>query len=180
MKILITLLKVLGAIVMVLMLIVGMLDHKSMDLVSETVPTGPDDLAPVTLTVKSFNETPGGYLFSAREYPTQFVVTIGSQKDDIKGQVQVGQQIDVSIKAESISDLSRLFVVPVYGLSQVDGTRLFDASQTIPVQTSEAFKTTVRLADLLIGVPVLYFAGLILYPVLKGLRKRRRINHSHH
>jgi hypothetical protein len=135
---------------------------------SEFVPSGPNDVGSLQITVKSIeaiNST--GYEIRAEELPTKFALaTISPTFNQVKSQVKAGDTVTLIIKKELIDRLPALgsATLLAYGISLKDGTVIFDNSQHLPTHPTPLSS---------IG---LFFCGISVIPALYLVTRISRRN----
>jgi hypothetical protein len=137
---------------------------------NEFVPSGPDDIGSVQITVKSLNAVSStGYEIFAEEVPTKFILgTLPPTFEKIKSVVRVGDRVNLRIKKELIDHLQGLSIVLAYGISLEGRTNVLDVSQHIPKHTGLGFSVLDIIFYMMVGIPALYF--------LRRIFSRKRAN----
>ena len=162
-----TILKWIANVVMGIVLILGILDTFGMSMVTNMIPSGPDDLATTTITVKSIETTPQGFLLTSQEYPTNFVAQLIPPPENFKTLVQVGHKVNLSVKKEAADKLASTKILQFYKLTLEDGQQVFDTTNTIVSIPPDAAATAQAMFHRMIIIPLIYFVALLLYPSVR-------------
>ena len=165
-------------ILMALILVVGVIDLVGTKIVSQVLPTGPDDLGAVELTVKTLDEMPKGFVLTADQYPSRFVIVLVPPPKDLKALVQPGHKVNVLLKKEEVNNLQNVPVIQIYSLTLEDGKKIFDTSQTIPRNPDLGTQKAQRLFYRMIWIPTLYFLALVLFPRTCGCWRKDKANQA--
>jgi hypothetical protein len=146
----------------------------------QVVPTNPDDLESVQITVKSLDVDANSSMakLSAEEYPTKFILGFLSKAPNLESEIRVGQKVSVRIKKGIKSELPHTYSIVTYGLALEDGTTLFDSSHEF-LSNRDRSMISFNVVNVVFygmtAIPFLYFFVRILFRLRRDARSKQTL-----
>ena len=163
-----TLFKWLFGILMLACLIVGVMMLFGTDISQDVMPTSAADLdlVKVTVTGQLTKEGSRTGILQTQEYPEGTLIMstksgYSAGASDIV--LNTGDKIEIYVRKQDIPRLNSPDGIIVWGARAADGKMLLDPNQAIDIAKNPVMKGLNQFSYALIGIPVLYFLGLIIF-----------------
>jgi len=163
-----TIFKWLFGIVMVICLVAGVIALLGTGISQDVMPTSLSELdtVKVSITEQLTKEGSRTGILHTQEYPEGTLLMStksGYTADAADITLKPGDQIEIYVRKQDIPHLNSPEGVIVWGARGADGKTLLDPNLAIDFSKNPVMKGMNQFSYVMIGVPVLYFLGLIFF-----------------